>query len=1077
MIHARARAIVAGLVAVATVSSATAATAQPTEPNRLPDLPQRPTTVTLVTGDVVTIGGAQGTRVTAAPGREHLGFRTHLDDQGDTHVVPQDALGDIAAGRLDPRLFDVSELARTGYGDADRRDLPLIVDFPGATPRSAGLTAVRNLPSTGAAALRAAKDTRFWAGAAPSATRIWLDGPVRASLDRSVAQIGAPTAWDAGYTGEGTTVAVLDTGIDVTHPDLADAVTGAKDFTESESGTDDRFGHGTHVSSIITGAGGKYRGVAPDATLLNGKVLDDFGGGYESGIIAGMEWAATSGADVVNMSLGGWPTDGTDPMSLAVNQLTEQTGTLFVISAGNSGAPQSIGNPGSADAALTVGAVDRDDQIAEFSSRGPRLGDGAIKPDITAPGVDIVAAKATNGVIGDPVEDGYVALSGTSMAAPHVAGAAAVLAQQHPDWTAAQLKPALMASSAPNPELTVFDQGAGRVDVAAAVTGTVYTSPPSVSFGVARWPHDDDQPIARTVTYTNTGTEPVTLDLSTDLRGPDGQPSPAGLFTLSAEQVTVPAGGTAEVTVTADTRTEATDGTHSGTVVATAGQTTVRTPVAVDREVESYDVTLNFLDHNGNPTNEYSYRFVDLAQPNGFSDYDESGTVVARLPKGEYYFDGWVQLALSEQRWATTDFAEPHIVVDGPAEYTFDARDGVTPTFTLDDPDAAPGSAMLSYLMPTQWGETGSAWYLPNFEDMGTRPSRSSADGFTFFAEAQLAEPDGNADSPGFHASPYLYHVRESAEGAVPADLAYRVTNKELATVRSTYAVATPDRIGVREGFLTMPLPYTLTEYFTPDTEWGSDFTEASEWPEYPSTGLNAYTVGPESFSLGRTTEKRWNTGVFGPGMALSPYEPGGGFLRDGDTLFVAVDLHGDRELGRSGYHGQGVGGTELVRDGEVIASTDFPGFIDATLDKEPATYTVRTTSTQPGRLSTQVDAEWTFTSSHVEPWEPIGALVTRFAPDLDQANTAPAGRKFRIPVHVQRNGVESPGRVDTPSVEVSYDDGTTWRPATVRRSGSGWTAEVTHPRDAEFVSLRSSVADRDGNSVKQTIIHAYALR
>ena len=131
-------------------------------------------------------------------------------------------------------------------------------------------------------------------------------------------------------------MAVLDTGIDTTHRTWPAAV--AADFAESGS-TTDRLGHGTHVASIVAGSGarsgGERKGVAFEASLLNGKVLDDFGFGSESGIIAGMEWAAAQRARVVNMSLGGWPTDGSDPMSQAVDRLTARYRTLFVISAGN----------------------------------------------------------------------------------------------------------------------------------------------------------------------------------------------------------------------------------------------------------------------------------------------------------------------------------------------------------------------------------------------------------------------------------------------------------------------------------------------------------------------------------------------------------------------------------------------------------------------------------------------------------------------------------------------------------------------------------------------------------------------
>ncbi|MFD1543761.1 S8 family serine peptidase [Nonomuraea guangzhouensis] len=111
---------------------------------------------------------------------------------------------------------------------------------------------------------------------------------------------------------------------------------------EDDSGTDDRYGHGTHVADIVTGNGsaarGKYVGVAPDATLLNGKVLNDTGSGEFSWIVAGMEWAAERGADVVNMSLGSiLHTDGKGPLDLAVNELTRRSGTLFVVAAGNEG--------------------------------------------------------------------------------------------------------------------------------------------------------------------------------------------------------------------------------------------------------------------------------------------------------------------------------------------------------------------------------------------------------------------------------------------------------------------------------------------------------------------------------------------------------------------------------------------------------------------------------------------------------------------------------------------------------------------------------------------------------------------
>ncbi|MDT7790558.1 MAG: hypothetical protein QOF58_8977, partial [Pseudonocardiales bacterium] len=385
------------------------------------------TTVTLITGDLVHVANGE-VRAHAAKGREDVRFHHYTDAQGDLHVIPLDVQRQINDGALDQRLFDVSLLARSGYDDASRDTLPLIVQG-GAGLRSAD---AKSLPSINAYAVKADKKGGFFSAARTSgAAKVWLDGRITATLDRSAAQIGAPQAWQQGFTGAGTTVAVLDTGIDATHPDLQGAVVEEKNFTPAAT-TDDKFGHGTHVASTITGEG-KYKGIAPDAKLINGKVLDDHGSGSESGVIEGMEWAATK-ARIINMSLGGnGASDGTDIVSQAVNRLTAEHGALFVVAAGNSG--RAVSSPAAADAALTVGAVDRADKLADFSSRGPRVGDGAIKPDITAPGVDIVAAKAKNGTIGTPVDANHVSLSGTSMATPHVAGAAAILAAKNPAWS------------------------------------------------------------------------------------------------------------------------------------------------------------------------------------------------------------------------------------------------------------------------------------------------------------------------------------------------------------------------------------------------------------------------------------------------------------------------------------------------------------------------------------------------------------------------------------------------------------------------------------------------------------------
>jgi subtilisin family serine protease len=309
-------------------------------------------TVTLITGDHVRVTDLAGKRKAVAvlpgAGRQRIAFmRQVVKDQ--LTVLPSDAAPLVASGRLDARLFNVTALIKQRYDDAATSVLPLIVSYPGST--SAARTAatqtvtasrgdvVRALPSVNGLAVRQPKADagRFWqnvrqpagAGARTLTTsvgKIWLDGQVKASLNQSVPQIGAPQAWAAGYTGKGVKVAILDTGIDQKHPDVAPLIAASRDFSGSASGVQDKFGHGTHVASIVAGSGaasqGKYKGVAPDARLVVGKVLDDDGFGEESWITAGMEWAAGQGAKVANLSLGGGDTPELDPLEAAVNRLT-----------------------------------------------------------------------------------------------------------------------------------------------------------------------------------------------------------------------------------------------------------------------------------------------------------------------------------------------------------------------------------------------------------------------------------------------------------------------------------------------------------------------------------------------------------------------------------------------------------------------------------------------------------------------------------------------------------------------------------------------------------------------------------
>ncbi|MEK6953695.1 MAG: S8 family serine peptidase [Candidatus Micrarchaeota archaeon] len=279
-------------------------------------------------------------------------------------------------------------------------------------------------------------------------------------LSGSALQINADDLWSAGYDGTGVRVAILDTGIDTSHPMFAGRIVANKVFT-GEASWQDGNGHGTHVAGIAAG-NGVLRGVAPGASILNGKVLDNAGNGYEADIIAGINWALNpdnnvstgDGADIISMSLGGAYNNLVSPILSAVSDAVS-SGATVVVSAGNCGVgcPSiscngyvGIGTPGNSPDAISVGAVDKYNQWACFSS-GAALGT-YMKPDVVAPGV-FINSSLPGGLFGTD--------SGTSMAAPHVSGLAALLLQQNPRLTPPEVKYLL--------ETTAIDLGSAGKDV------------------------------------------------------------------------------------------------------------------------------------------------------------------------------------------------------------------------------------------------------------------------------------------------------------------------------------------------------------------------------------------------------------------------------------------------------------------------------------------------------------------------------------------------------------------------------------------------------------------------------------
>ncbi|WP_037263574.1 S8 family serine peptidase [Kibdelosporangium aridum] len=1169
-------------------------------PARTPSATPGPAkTVTLITGDKVTVtqrGHSWDARIEpakriGAPG----GFVKSVGPDG-VIVIPSDAVPLVRSGRLDKALFDVTGLIKLGYDDAATPEIPLLVE---SGPTVAALGEVkRDLPAARMTAVDTPKQRAADVFETAKTHRIWLNGKAYPTLDQSVPQVGAPAAWQAGHTGAGATIAVLDTGYDPEHPDLKGIVKGEKDF--SGEGIKDIVGHGTHVASTAAGRGGKYTGVAKGANLLVGKVCEVSGCPFDA-ILDGMQWAADSGAKVVNMSLGGGPGTGTDPIETAVNRISAEKGTLFVIAAGNYGPRYKVSTPAAADAALAVASVNKQDQASQFSSPGPRTGDFAVKPDIAAPGEAIVAARAKGTLDDVAVDEYYAKLDGTSMATPHVAGAAAILAAQHPDWTGQQIKAALMSTANPV-SATIYQQGAGRLDVARAVSQTVTANVGSLSMGFIKWPHSTDK-VTKPVTYTNSGSTPVTLALELQ---------DAGVFSTDVKQITVPAQGQATVNVTLDP-TAGPVAEYSGRLTARSGDTVVQTAIGATKEPESYSLTAKLTDRNGTELQPSGNGSV-VWQRLDATDWDIVGSnQPVRLPVGRYAVFGVVMTPIAGQvDPSVTLLGEPEIDLRKDTAVPLDARQGVRMTVQVDEKEARRAAAVTAivvsrgdgrsvgyssdvtdetYAVPTKGNHRHFNYYnrqqlerplvrlavskpetfeppvswVPRSptpigakeynavdvghataEEIAARDLKGKLAVFTlgasdsmqfdarvkalgdagaaavlfYFSESigigvrekppvpvvYTTSPDGprlaklgnaSVTLTGLPAGPYRYELAFPHHGGIPADLTYRPRNNDLATVQANYHSLVDGGIAyidymTRSGDLDMgsglwstlvPLPLRRNEYYSP-VSWQNSFRVAPNRDSGPEHG---YLVGERTYRPGERFTTDWNKAVISPGVSVSNELYTGEphmIRREGDRITAVLPLFSDAAR-HSGfprpeeYSFADKGDTVLYADGKEIGRSGVPGDGAFTVPAAPADYrlTSEVTRTSPlWPLSTKVSAEWTFRSGHTAQATPLPLLAVGFDPKLDITNHARANTVLAIPVRVDRQTGATGSAPSLRAVEVSTDDGTTWRNApVVKVNGSYWTV-VQNPASG-FVSLRASASDRDGNSVNQTVIRAYRVK
>ncbi|HEX6682680.1 MAG TPA: S8 family serine peptidase [Candidatus Limnocylindrales bacterium] len=1044
--------------------------------------------VTLITGDSVRVTPVPGARpaiqVAAAtwPGRRVTFHTTYSGDR--IRVVPSD-VAHLVGRTLDPALFDVGALAEVG-------ELRVIV-------RGGGSGAGKALPSIGATVQRLTTADAATVGARLSRNEgpqhIWLDAMAKAEtatakaesaaakaetatakaetatakaetatakaetatakLDRNLTQIGAPHAWDRGLSGTAVKVAVLDTGVDPSHPDLRGRLVKAENFTDSPT-ADDRNGHGTHVASIVAGdgaaAGGQRRGVAFGSELLSGKVLGDEGTGSFSDIIEGMQWAADQGARIVNLSLGtDFPSNGSDPLSQAVESLTASHGTLFVVSAGNRGPGEStIGAPGAATSALTIGAVDAHDRLAAFSSRGPRVGDRAVKPELTAPGVDIIAARASGTDLGEPVNARYTRLSGTSMAAPHVAGAAALLAQHHPQWTGRELKALLVGSASPVKE-TAFAAGSGRLDLPKALRQNVIAADPTLSFGFVPYP---PQPLAaRPVTLVNKGSAAVTVDLSARMGGLGAAVRPA--------KVTIPAGGSAKADVSV--AVERGDyGAFGGQV--NAGELTV--PLGVFKEPVHHFVHLRALDRLGTSRVETLAWLVNLddirlspADPVLLTD----GVATARVRPGHYTITAAIPtLEEGDPPPEDDDLIVTSVSIAAVADVTIDREREIV----LNARNARPLSASVAGVATTpvdvhvfvaakDRDDNGSVLaYQTSAQDviegkLFVEPTATARHGsLELSSKWRLNTVDGSTTYDLLFAS-----------GSFPSNLEYVADPGSLARIGTLYRAPVAYNEGRFAYTDVNPVSIAVLQQAPVSPAVRFEFISGGTQQSWfqcvnviaAEEGIGGFCQAPQAFRRGETAHRDW---------LRAPLRTRAGAFREERRLFIGLDELADAAgtAGTISGHAFESRSYTLSRNGKLLSSGLDP-LGGHPIPPGPATFTLtRSLQLRPGLLplSPRVESSWTFTT-------PEGILDAEVRVPVDGTNTAAARTTLELVT----------ARHATATLELSYDDGKTWAPVALQRFGSGRFRATVDLRPGA-VSVRTAVRDGDGNHTEQTVIGAF---
>jgi hypothetical protein len=671
--------------------------------------------------------------------------------------------------------------------------------------------------------------------------------------------------------------------------------------------------------------------------------------------------------------------------------------------------------------------------------------------------------------------------SGTSMATPHVAAAAAILAQAHPGWDGERLKTALTSTAQPI-AASIYGQGAGRLDVTRAIAQPVYVAAGNLGFGFLTWPNEQAA-MARAVTLHNDGDAAVVLDLALRITDERGNPAPAGMFTLDTSRVSLPPGERRDVTVTMQPLAR-TAGLYGGWLEASNESVRVVAAIGAEQEPERYELRLRQTWRTGKPAIDAFAYVVETVTGDLqlIETFGATGIVTLRMPPGTYTVIARLGDEPDEDGTLTQQaiLIESEIALAADTSIELDAARALPLTVSVDRPGAKVIDPLL--WMSMRGSAYGIGFLLPVLQEAYLTPTRPVVSHELTAVTAFTVFP---ADSET--GAPYRYDLTFQSEGSIPST-AYRVRDRELARVDAHYHTqgvplealrvnwTDVDGLGgfLSERLRTVALPWRRTEYFSPGFSRRSILSLQAPG----ATGGDEVKV-THRHDAG-TYALAWNAAPIGPGFGDPMQFEGITFWSD--ILIVNPGLFSPGGGGQDAltYSADGLTGSLTAwRDGEEVGHHENPGFVGFAVPPGRARYAIEVDAQRRvawSTLESDVHVRWELTTEPPGGGIPVGLpiMVVRATGPVDESSVAPAGVPYALRLEVDHQVGSSP--VTDLRLDVSYDEGATWRRAPVVRIGNQGFALLVHPRRAGTVSLRARASDAAGATVEHTTIQSYRI-